>query len=287
MDLPPLDSLWNFGDPAASERRFADRIAVIAAEPPEVRAEAMTQLARSQGLQRRFADAHATLDAAEPLAGVGRARVRLLLERGRVFNSSGSPAEARPFFEAAWELARASREDGLAVDAAHMLGILGPDGLAWNERAVALAQSSDQPAARRWLGSLYNNIAWTYHDAGRFEEALAVFRAALEEREQAGARGPLLVARWAVARALRSLGRFEEAAAIQSALLEEHERDGSTDGFVHEELAENLLSLGRPNEARPHFARAHELLAADLQLAEREPLRLQRLASLAQPPEAG
>ncbi len=284
MDLPTLDSLWNFADPAASEQRFAERLASLANAPAADQAETLTQLARAQGLQRRFAEAHATLDRADPLAGEGRPRTRLALERGRIHNTSGNPAAAHPHFLDAWNRARALGEDGLAVDAAHMLGIIGPDAGEWNARALELAESSTQPAGNRWVASLCNNIAWSLHDAGRPEEALAMFRRALAERERAGIRGPLLIARWAVARALRTLGRHSEALEVQLALLAEHARDGTSDGFVHEELAENLLLLDRPSEARPHFARAFALLSLDQGLTAREPARIARLGQLAAAP---
>jgi len=55
----------------------------------------MKLTSRTQGLQRDFAAAHQTLDAvqSELTDDLCRARVRYLLERGRVFNSSGRPEE--------------------------------------------------------------------------------------------------------------------------------------------------------------------------------------------------
>ena len=35
------------------------------------------------------------------------------------------------------------------------------------------------PHAKKWLGSLYNNIGWTYHDLQQYEAALAIFQKAL------------------------------------------------------------------------------------------------------------
>lgn len=76
-----LDALLDFNDPATTE---AGLRALLPDAPPALRPEVLTQIARAQGLQRRFAAAHHTLDAVEPLlAGAPvRARVRLLLERG-------------------------------------------------------------------------------------------------------------------------------------------------------------------------------------------------------------
>lgn len=280
-----FDHLWDFQNPGQSEARFAAFLAEEAAgSDPGRRAELLTQLARARGLQRKFDQARTTLDEAEALIGPGmdRALIRLELERGRVLRSSGDPGAARPHFERAWSLAQ-GLDDWLAVDAVHMLAIVcsGDEAIALNERAMGLARSSADPDARGWAASLSNNLGWAYHELGRFDEALEMFRLALTEREAAASRPPILIARWAVARCLRSLGRAEEALAEQRALLDEHRTDGTPDGYVHEELGECLLALGRAAEARPHFAEAHRLLSKDAWLPSSEPERLTRLAELA------
>jgi hypothetical protein len=48
-----LDELWDFGDPAGSERRLASEAASQAHTDAE-RAELLTQQARALGLQERF-----------------------------------------------------------------------------------------------------------------------------------------------------------------------------------------------------------------------------------------
>ena len=103
-----------------------------------------------------------------------------------------------------------------------------------------------------------------------------MFEQAREDRRAQGARGPLLIARWAVARCLRSLGRIEESLHEQQQLLIEHQRDGSSDGYVHEEIAECLLSLGRGDEAKQHFRRAMELLAPAGHSHDLDPERIAR-----------
>ena len=80
---------------------------------------------------------------------------------------------------------------------------------------------------------------------------------------------------------LRALGRIDEALAAQRALLADHEAAGSEDGFVHEELAECLTARQQADEARPHFARAHELLSADTWFVANEGDRLARLVEMA------
>ncbi len=278
-----IDAQWEYGDPAGSEARFRGLLTKAAAGS-EAQVELLTQIARAQGLQRKFDLAHQTLDEAQAVLapGMQRARVRYLLERGRVFNSAREAAQAAPLFLAAWEAALAAGEHFYAVDAAHMLGICEPPErqVEWDMRALDLAERSGQPRARGWLGALYNNLGWTFHDQGDYARALELFEKGLRWREAQAQPAETRIARWCVARALRSLSRVEEALEQQRALLAEHERAGSQDGYVHEELGECLLLLDRADEARPHFARAYALLAADPWLVEAEPQRLERLQRL-------
>ena len=244
-----LDALWDFGDPAGSERRFKERLARMRQVEGGDVAETLTQLARAQGLQHRFEDADRTLDETEGVVrdDARRARVRILLERGRVANTAGREGRGVDTFLAAWELARTAGEDALAVDAAHMLGIVEEPELAreWNERAMELARSSPDPAARRWVASLANNMAWARHEVGAFDEALELFELALAERERQDDPTRTRIARWCVARCLRSLGRTEEALTEQQALAIELQALGETDEYVTEEIAECLRALGR------------------------------------------
>lgn len=279
-----LLGLWNFSDPSGSERRFRTLLGRVQGDP-EAEAVVRTQIARAEGLGRRFDDAHATLDAVEgsPTARGARVAVRLALERGRLFNSARDSGRARPLFARAWERAQAAGEEALAIDAAHMLAIVETDPVleaTWNERALALAEASSDPLARRWRASLLNNLGWTRHGGGRHAEALELFTRALAAREEMGDAASIRVARWCVARVLRSLGSVDEALALQRRLEAEWGAAGAPDGFVFEEIAECLLVLGRGEEARPWFARAHEELAKDPWLAEAEPERLARLRQL-------
>jgi tetratricopeptide (TPR) repeat protein len=272
-----IDQLWEYDQPSESETRF--RAALEQADPAE-RAELLTQIARAQGLQRRFEDALATLAEAERLLtpDTGRARIRCCLERGRVRNTSGDREAAKPDFMTAWGLARIAGDDALAVDAAHMLAIVetGEAVFEWNKRALAIAERSADERARRWQGSLHNNLGWSYHDQGDYEAALRHFQAALDFHTAAGKN--IQIAKWCVGRALRSLNRLDEALTVQEALYAEHAVAG--DGYVDEELGECLLALGRADEARRYFALAYEKLSADSWLVQNESARLERLRAL-------
>ncbi|MBK8233315.1 MAG: tetratricopeptide repeat protein [Candidatus Eisenbacteria bacterium] len=285
LNLPDFTTLWDFAHPDSTEAAFRALLpAARESGEADYLAQLLTQIARTQGLQRQFDAAHATLDEAEAMLpqALGKARVRYLLERGRVWNTSGHPETGKPLFLEAWDLARAEKLDGLAIDAAHMVAIVGtPDSsIAWNERAMAHAEASSDPQAKGWLGSLYNNLGWAYHDRGDYAQALPVFEKALAWFAGQKAVDETRIANWTVARCLRSLGRAEAALARQEALAQEFAASGDEDGYVFEEMGECLLLLGRDAEAQPHFARAYALLSRDEWLAANEPARLERLKKL-------
>jgi tetratricopeptide (TPR) repeat protein len=292
---PGIDALWDYADPAGTAEKFEALLAEHgAAAGPAWQAQLLSQLARTHGLRADFATAHALLNraaalldsaAAEDSAALTLARVRIALERGRCHNSGGAPEDALPCFTQALELAQPAGLDNLAVDAAHMLGIAAPGeaGLAWNERAAAMAEASADPQARKWLGPLLNNTGWTLHSMGRYAEALDWFERSLAWRTAQGHARQVEIARWCIARCLRSLGQVEEALARQQKLAADiAARDAGTDDqFVCEEVGECLLALGRPDEARPHLARAYELLSQDKFFAVQNAPRLERLRQLA------
>ncbi|MCA9728546.1 MAG: tetratricopeptide repeat protein [Candidatus Eisenbacteria bacterium] len=286
-DRLDFDALWDYDHPAETEARFRELLAQSDPTEESYRLQLETQIARSLGLQQLFSEAHEVLDEVDRAVATSPAdlrlvRVRSLLERGRAFNSAGSADQARVPFERAWDLAREIGADGYAVDAAHMMAIVetGEDAVPWFERGVALAEASTDSTARRWLGPLYNNLGWTFHDAGDYDRALVVFERSLAWREARKDTVETRIAKWCVGRCLRSLGRLDEALSLQRALSRELEAAGAEDGYVDEELGECLLALGRPAEAAPRFARAYVLLSQDLWLVRDEPARLARLREL-------
>lgn len=274
---------WNFNDPAASEAAF--RKALSAGPGADDSLTLQTQIARTYSLRSRFDDAHTLLDAIEPqLATAGaEPRVRYLLERGRTFRSSKAADRARPLFVDAAERARTAKLDALEVDALHMIALVEGEPEAqmqWNRKALAVAASSADPLARNWDASLANNIGMSLHDAGRYDEALTSFRAALAARQRIGNAGLVRVARWMIAWTLRSLHRHDEALAILRRLDAENAAAGEPDGHVFEEIAENLLAQQRGDAAKPYFAKAWQVLSADTSLDRPSDEHLARLDRL-------
>ncbi len=282
-NLHDFDSLWDYSHPDQTETKFLELLPQFPEEDP-ARLELLTQIARAQGLQRKFDEAHKTLDRVEGQLSVdsSRARVRYLLERGRVFNSSKHPEEARPFFEQALTMAQELKEDFCAVDAAHMLAIIADpaSSLDWNLRAIQMAESSADEKARGWLGSLYNNTGWSYHDMGDFESALGIFQKAESYFSEVRREDRLRIAKWTIARCLRSMNRIEEALSKQMALKAEFDSIGGSDGYIEEEIGECLLLLKREEESKPYFAKAYELLSQDAWMMENEAERMKRMKEL-------
>jgi len=286
-ELPDLDKLWDYSKPAETEQRFREMLPKAeAAGDADYLLQLKTQLARTLGLQGKFEAAHAVLDEVEK-ADDGRlpvVHVRYLLERGRAFNSSKHPDEARALFLAAWEFGVEKKIDGYACDAAHMMAIVEPPEKreAWNVKAMELAEKSSDEKAKRWLGTLYNNMGWDAHDAGDYARALELHEKCLawhraRNPESRGTR----IAKWSVAKQLRMLKRLDEALALQRELLEDWKKAGEEDGFVYEELGECLLAQGKADEARPWFRKAYALLKEIGWVAE-DKARMDRLQKLAE-----
>jgi len=226
--------LWDFNDPAGSERRFRKAAAKTSGDE---RAAHLTQVARALGLQEKYDDGHQVLDG---LSGAGGdVPILLALERGRLLRSAGRPADARTYFAEAERLAEKGGRDDLRIDAMHMTALVADpdDQLAVNMAALDLARASDDQRARDWDASLLNNIGMTYADAGDHERALEVFEEALAARERIGDVETIRVARWMVAWSLRNLGRHKEALEMQHDLKDDLDAEGETDPYVDEEIA--------------------------------------------------
>jgi tetratricopeptide (TPR) repeat protein len=276
-----LRPLWDFGDLDATERRFEERLGV---EPAAgVRAELLTQLARVDGLRGDFEHGEERLREAEALAGRStRAAIRIDLERGRLLRSSGDSAAALPLFVRATEQAAEQGELFIAADAAHMAAIAAPsreERLAWTERGIELAESGD---GRYWIGPLLNNLGWDRFEAAEYDDALEVFRRALEHRERdPDNQEAIAVGRYAVARALQALGRHDEAAAELELAIAWTELEEAPDGWYHEALAESSAALGRDDDARSNSLLALSLLPAADPSFEEDTERVARLRDLA------
>ncbi|MEP6755563.1 MAG: tetratricopeptide repeat protein [Chthonomonadales bacterium] len=294
MPIPeptPFDDLWTYSDPAATETAFRKILPTVnGLEDRRLYLELQTQIVRTLGLQRQFDDAHSLLETiADDCQSYGkRPMIRYLLELGRTFNSSGFKDIAHPLFIQAFELGKELGDETLTIDAAHMVAIVETDEKAinWNLTAIAMAEVAEDPRARKWMGSLTNNLGWTYHDRGECDRALELFQKALDYRLTVGDAETIRIARWCVARCLRSLGCTEEALNMQLEQYSIRKAVGKVDGFNLQEIGECLLDLGRVEDSHEWFGKAYESLSKDPWVAANQPELLERLKMNAQPAAA-
>ncbi len=283
--MQDFDKLWNYNDPAKTESEFKKVLNESDGKPPEYQLQLQTQIARTYSLRGLFTEAHKVLDEVEkslpPVNSV--AQVRYQLERGRTFNSAGKKQEAKTHFTLAKALAGDLKADFYTVDAIHMLAIVSPpvEAIKLQLEGIVIAEQSADEAAGNWVGSLYNNLGWSYFDLGRYEEALSIFLLALQWRESKKSETGIFLAKWCVARTLRALNKTDEAIKIQLALFEEATNTGQPDGYVHEELGELFFIKNDQLKYPFHFEKAFELLSTDRQLQLHEPARLERIKRLA------
>lgn len=292
-NLENFDDLF-VGDPVEIEKNL--RLLIPRAEVLEdqsIYLQILSQIALTQAMQKNFDDAHDTLNGAEKRLTPKDhlAHVRILLERGRVFMQSGNNEAARPLFEQSFELSKEHGFDFHTINAAHMMPFVVKtveEKIKWNELAIELAEHTSLPRAKKWLGSLYNNLGQAYLESEQYQKALSTFKKAQVLREKEGYAANVRVAKWAVCRTLRLLNRSDEALRILLALIEEYDfqmHSGELDmpeeiyfymrGLVYEELAEIY------NAKAKLFARlAYEGLSKNEWVQKLEPKKLERLKQL-------
>lgn len=259
-----LASLWDFGKPDESERRFRQALEQATGDDALI---LQTQIARAHGLRKDFDGARVILAQIAPQieAAGPEVKVRNVLEFGRTYASAKHSPEqqtpetkalARRSYEAALELARGAGLDDLAIDAIHMLAFVDTapeDQLKWAQAALAVVERSEQTGAKRWEASIRNNLGYALHQLGRYEDALAQFEQAVVIRERGINIEATRVAYWMVAWTLRSLNQSDEALAIQLRLEAENDASGTPDQYVFEELEALYTAKGDTARAQ-HYA---------------------------------
>ena len=288
--LPNFDAMWDYQHPDSTEIIFIEILEGLknsaeSSYDAEYHAELLTQIARTQGLQSKFIQAHATLDSVKSMLNdnMKTAFMRYLLERGRVFNYSGEWEISKPLFLRAYEFGVENKLDIYTLDAAHMMGIVEPPDkqLDWNLKALKIAEETSDENCKGWLGPLYNNIGWILQGLTEYDQALVYFQKGYEWRTEVGDENGARIAKWTVGRCLRSLKQNEEALKIQKeiqAVIEE--KNLPDDGYVFEELAELYLLNGNMELAKKNFTLAYEELSKDRWIVKNQQDRLRRLKKL-------
>ncbi len=288
--LPNFDAMWDYQHPDSTEIVFTEILKGLTDSSESsynagYHAELLTQIARTQGLQGNFIQAHTTLDSVKSMLNdnMKTAMIRYLLERGRVFNTSGEWEISKPLFLKAFEFGTENGLDIYTLDAAHMMGIVEPHEkqLEWNLKALKIAEDTSDANCKGWLAPLYNNIGWTFHDLAEYDQALIYFQKGYERRIEIGNERGTRIAKWTVGRCLRSLGQIDEAMKLQKEIQTElEEKNLPKDGYVFEELAELYSLRGNKKLAKINFKLAYEELSKDAWISANQPERISRLKEL-------
>lgn len=280
------------GNPSDIEKNLRGLLpAAFELEDKSIYLQILSQIALTQAMQKDFKGAHDTLNEAEKslTSKDYLAKIRILLERGRVWMQSGDNEAALPYFIESYTLSEKHHFDYHTANAAHMIAIVAQtpeEKIKWNALAIELVEKSKSIKAQAWRGSLYNNLGQAYIEAQLYEEALSALRKALAFREEEGYVPNVRVAQWAVARALRFQGQHEESLKILLQLKDDYdfmlkhnkldipkEMLPSVRGLVFEELAEVYAA-----EARKFAKLAYEDLSHN-EWFIKESQRLERLRS--------
>jgi tetratricopeptide (TPR) repeat protein len=260
-----VSTLWDYNKPEISEERFRSALSTASADDAVI---LKTQIARTYGRRRNYSQAQQILAEIEPQVQSvsSQAKVHYYLELGRTYSSGTHSPEsqttetkalARSAFMRAFELAQNEKLDSLAIDALHMMSFVDTapeEQVEWNRRAMTLVQSSSQPGAKKWAGSLHINTGYALHLLGRYEDALAEFKLALAALEQGGNPQKIRITHWMVAWTLRSLGQLKEAIEIQLRLEKECDEAGEPDPNVFEELELLYEEVGEKEKSKFYAA---------------------------------
>ena len=277
----------------ALERAREARDLAVSASLPRVAAEtartmgwAMSRLALSKeglALMVEAAEEHKTLDDPQ-----GQAECLLL---AGLCASNLRSHDARGHLEHAFEVARESGNVGVEVGALISIALVEsrawrlPESFALLEQAHARIASRDD--LRQQQVVVLNNLGQVMESSGRVDKALEVAREAATVAANVGNRSALLTSILNEGDALTLTGRPAEAAALLARALEEaRSRELEHVGHVKLTLAEALMDMPEPDQARiggllrealdDERASAEQRLAALLLELERRARRLLR-----------
>jgi tetratricopeptide (TPR) repeat protein len=286
-----LDQIWNLADVGKSEAAYRALLPEgkkLVGRDRRYLIDLYSLIGRAEALQQKYAEARSSLDLAEALLEEQQAvypvsaKIRWLIEKGRLHILAKTPSQAKGYFSEAWTLSINSAEDYFAVEIAQLLATTEPQKSQqrWISRAIEIAENSPLPKTKRWLGGLYTSLGWKLYDLRQFDKSLDSFQKALRHHKAHGTSREAYVAQWSIGKVLRALGKTEEALSIQKALVAELGIGGERDGRLYEELAECLQTLKRATEAQLYFELAYRELSADEWVKDNQPVKLKRMKGL-------
>ncbi|MDA1267214.1 MAG: tetratricopeptide repeat protein [Planctomycetota bacterium] len=218
-----------------------------------VEVEACAMVARCYSIERNLPQGEFWLERARELATPTEARgwARYQVVLGIFQRARGDRESAAETFS---ELYAYCRERGMlqmAIDAAHHAAIVatGEDQVTWGRKGLAAARDAGE---ERWQAVLWNNLGMALDGLERYPEMLEAYEQARHFHARTGGEREVLLADWALARALRLNGQLDRAwASQQDVLRRAEERQTREPGRAnHEWVAYSLWELGELAIAR-------------------------------------
>ncbi len=172
----------------------------------------LTQIARAQGLQRRFADAQATLDQVRMRPDsndTGSARSAISSNKAESITHRGVMRKRCGWFQDAFTAANAQQQDFYGIDALHMLAIADVP----ERQCIGIYKQWHSlnnppiPARRTGKDRCTTTLGGSYFEEGEYSQALTSFEPPYNGASSRAKSVRYLIARWCVARTLRALGQ--------------------------------------------------------------------------------
>ena len=264
VTMGPSLELLNLGDELFKKGKYVEAKdmyarAVNANGPNHAYVEACAQVARMESLTSSLEDGEPWLQLAMRRARrddpLGWSRLQQVL--GIFERESGSRAAAVKRFKGLYDYCLENRLFERAIDAAHHVVLASDDQaeqMAWSQKGIEAAEAG---GLQGWLAVLWNNKGAALEEQERWEDALVAYRTARKYHYETGNKQRMLVADWAVSRALRRTNRLDEARPLAEdthdwAMRRYREDPSRTNaewvGYTTWELAE-LAALGGDREA--------------------------------------
>ncbi|MGH8015689.1 MAG: tetratricopeptide repeat protein [Candidatus Zixiibacteriota bacterium] len=185
---------------------------------------------------------------------------RFLGVEGRFEWKTGNLKTAQDTFEQMFGYCVEHSLWGRAVDAAHMVAIVGEkieDQIKWTHKGIEMAEAH---GALQWLGPLWNNLGGIYHDNKQFDSALGCYLKAREYHWQFSGESSKLFADYHIGMTYRLTGKIDEAAKWLRPVLAWAERleNHSAIGQACEDLGEIEIVRGNSKAGLELLKRARE-----------------------------
>lgn len=232
--------------------------------------EALSMAARGYLIREKGAAGRPFLERATTLARDTDAQgwSRYLGVRGRFEWKQGDKPRATKTFEAMYDYCWKRELWRRAVDAAHMVAIVGTSAeqLVWAQKGIAAAEKGEMDG---WLGPLWNNLGNTYDELKRPKEALEAWIKARHYHWKVGSETNKLIADWAVGLGHRKVGDLQRALQWQRPVLAwaerrlaEKDEPERREWVALAQMQLGLIALAqkRPREACALLAPAYKVL---------------------------